>query len=407
MSAARPFAVSFAVTPRFDVFYALYALANAAPSPSDEWKERAIARLPEDFGRVAGRVAPVPLFWPLLADALQQTSGEMAFDEIVDAIRALPAEELTTNIVSGIFHDSGTVRSLVSGHKKLRDVVSQDGSESGELLRAFGLRPFDSMSRSAKAISALLLHPDAFREDLALVLEQFWSTTFRDDWSGLEAPLRADSFRMRDLAEERAIEDLARELELPVVFDRKASEVRPRSGPAIPYGRIDTCCLIPSAFNTRHWWAKYETKSGRVSLYFPITRDASAANRRATDAARSSAPGAHARPKVDAESVFRALGDTTRYAIASVLARTPTTSAELARMLGVSKPTITHHVQALRSAGLIAETPKGGSVRLSLNRETVGAISEAAVGQLFASKADLSLGTTRKRRAGQDAGKEI
>jgi DNA-binding transcriptional ArsR family regulator len=380
------------------VFYALYTLANPAPSALDAWKGQAIARLPEDFGRVAARVAPVPLFWPLLADVLQQTSGEIAFDEILEAIRTMPAEELTTNILSGIFHDSETVRVLVSGKKKLRDVVSGAGNGANELLRAFGLHPFNPTSRSAKAISALLLRPDAFRDELALVLAQFWKTTFHEDWSALETVLRADSFRMRDLAEEKPIEELARELELPVVFDRKAREIRPRSGPAIPYDRIDACCVMPSGFNTRHWWAKYETKSGRVSLYFPSMRDTSAVNRIATDATRHGTSTTNAAARLDPESVFRALGDTTRYAIASILARTPTTSAELARKLGVSKPTITHHVQAMRSAGLIAEAPAGSSVRLSLNRETVGAISEAAVGQLFSSTADLSLDTTRKRR---------
>jgi DNA-binding transcriptional ArsR family regulator len=406
MSAARSFAVTFAVTPRFDVFYALYTLGNPAPSELDAWKTQAIARLPEDFGRVAARVAPVPLFWPLLADALQQTSGEIAFDEILEAIRTMPAEELTTNILSGIFHDSETVRVLVTGKKKLRDVISGAGNGANELLRAFGLHPFDPTSRSAKAISALLLRPDAFRDELALVLAQFWKTTFHEDWSALETVLRAESFRMRDLAEEKPIEELARELELPVVFDRKAREIRPRSGPAIPYDRIDACCVMPSGFNTRHWWAKYETKSGRVSLYFPTMRDTSAVNRIAADATRHGTSTTNAAARLDPESVFRALGDTTRYAIASILARTPTTSAELARKLGVSKPTITHHVQAMRSAGLIAEAPAGSSVRLSLNRETVGAISEAAVGQLFSSTADLSLDTTRKRR-GADHEKKL
>lgn len=405
MSAARSFVLTFAVTPRFDLFYALYTLANPAPSSLDEWKEHAIARLPEDFGSVAARLAPVPLFWPLLADTVQQASGELAFDEIVDAIRAMPPEELTTNILSGIFRDSGIVRSLVSGKAKLREVVSRDG-QGGELLRAFGLRPFDPESRSVKAIAALLRSPNVFRDELARVLEQFWTATFRERWSALESPLRAESFRMRDLAEERPIEDVARELDLPVVFDPDDKEVRPRTGPALPYERIDTCCVIPSGFNTRHWWAKYETKSGRLSLYFPIMRDGSLVNRRATDAAGSRTSFAHTVSALDAESVFRALGDTTRYAIASILARTPTTSADLARTLGVSKPTITHHVQALRSAGLIAESPAGGSVRLSLKRETIGAISEAAVGQLFSSTADLSLGTTRKRRSGRQPEKK-
>jgi DNA-binding transcriptional ArsR family regulator len=102
--------------------------------------------------------------------------------------------------------------------------------------------------------------------------------------------------------------------------------------------------------------------------------------------------------EVNAESVFRALGDTTRYAIASILARTPTSSADLARSLNVSKPTITHHVHALRSAGLLTETPAGGSTKLSLRVDTVAALSGAAIDQLFSSTGELSLSTTRKRR---------
>jgi DNA-binding transcriptional ArsR family regulator len=154
--------------------------------------------------------------------------------------------------------------------------------------------------------------------------------------------------------------------------------------------------MIPSAFNTRRWWAKYETKTGRVSLYFPILRDATAANRIVADAWDTRTPSSHS--DVNAEAVFRALGDTTRYAIASILARAPTTSADLSRSLRVSKPTITHHVQALRAAGLIAETPVGGSTKLTLSRETVASVSEAALEQLFSSTGDLSLVTTRKRR---------
>src|SRR6202158_327256 len=103
MLSDRAFPVAFAVTPRFDVFYALYTLTHKAPSVLDDWKERAMVRLPRDFGRIAVRVAPVPLFWPLFADSLQRTQGEMTFDEIVSSIREMPLDDLKSNILSGIF----------------------------------------------------------------------------------------------------------------------------------------------------------------------------------------------------------------------------------------------------------------------------------------------------------------
>jgi ArsR family transcriptional regulator len=361
MARTAPLRIDFAVTPRFDVFYALFVLTGSAPSPLDSWKARANARLPRDFERVARRVAPLPIFWPLLADAIQGVAGEVSFDEMLTAIRGMRADDLTRNVLSGML-------------------------------------PYNATSPAKRAINTLTSDPKSYRDELCLVLERFWESVFRSDWNALESRLHAESFRMRDLREEVSTAELGRELNLPVTLDDHAREVRPRSGDAVAYDRIERCYIVPSAFNTRRLWAKYETPSSqKVTLYFPIARDLAVTNRLGAEI--SSTPETHANKDINAESVFRALGDTTRYAIASILARTPTTSAELARSLKVSKPTITHHVHALRSAGLITETPGRGSTKLSLSRATVAALSGAAVEQLFASTAGLTLGTTRKRRS--------
>ena len=399
-SASPP--IKFVVTPRFEAFYALYALTSNAPTQLDRWKKRVLPRLPRDFERVSKRVAPVPLFWPLLADALQRTPGEMTFGEILSTVREMPAEELKANVLSGIFHDPATVQSLVAREKSLREVLTNDrlSGEGGELLTHFGLRPYSADSHAVAAMTRLLSNPASFRDELALVLHRFWQTGFKRDWSALEPVLRAESFHMGALHENASLAGLTRELNLPVAVDEDAGELRPKTGPAIKYDRVVCVYIIPSAFNTRRWWAKYETRPQQFSLYFPIARAAASPNRIVehdwAEQAHESSP--RAQRAVNAESVFRALGDTTRYAIASVLARTPTTSAELARSLRVSKPTITHHVQALRAAGLIEEEPDGGSTRLTLNRETVASLSNAAVDQLFSSTGDLALVTTRKRR---------
>ena len=395
-SASPP--IEFLVTPRFEAFYALYTLTSSAPTQLDRWKERALLRLPRDFERVAKRVAPVPLFWPLLADALQRTPGEMTFEDILSTVREMPPEELKADIVSGIFHDAGTVQSLITGKKTLKQILANEKLPGGELLTHFGLRPYSADSHATSAMARLLSKPELFRDELALVLQRFWQTGFKRDWAALEPLLRSESFHLKDLYENSSLAELTRELSLPVAVDQESGELRPKSGPAIRTERVDRLYVIPSGFNTRRWWAKYETKPERFSLYFPIARGAASANRIVDEdwqAPESLRKSSH---PVNAESVFRALGDTTRYAIASVLARTPTTSAELARSLRVSKPTITHHIQALRQAGLIDEEPGGGSNRLSLNRETVAGLSNVAVEQLFSSTGELTLVTTRKRR---------
>ena len=395
MAKASPLPVEFAVTPRFDIFYALYTLTSSSRTPLDRWRERALLRLPRDFDRVAKRVAPVPLFWPLLADALQGTAGEISFDAILVSLRELSAEDLKKNVLSGIFHDRGAVDSLVSRKQSLRQLLRDEKLPGGELLVHFGLRPYSARSHAAEAITRLLSGPNAFRDELSLILQRFWQSGFERDWAGLEPGLRTDAERMQRIHAEGTAGGLAREVDLPVSLDDRAREITARSGAPVGFDRVDHCYIIPSAFNTRRWWAKYETSAGRVSLYFPITSASNSPNTIGEDTPpRQGVSKATVRP----EAVFRALGDTTRYAIASILARTPTTSADLARSLGVSKPTITHHVQALRAADLIEEMSEGGSTRLTLRRDTIDALSTAAAEQLFSSIGDLPLLTTRKRR---------
>jgi len=398
MATAPSLRVEFGVTPRFDIFYALYTLGSIAPTPLDVWKNMARSRLPHDFAKHASRVAPLPIFWPLLADAAQNVPGEISFDELVSTIGETSPANLQRNILGGIFHHRATVESLLNGQASLKQIVGDDDLPGAELLAAFGLKPYDAGSASVRAINSLLNAPGPFRDELIRVLQVFWNDGFHADWNALEPALRDESFRMRDVRDEWRSSPLDAQLNLPVVLDDGAQQIRPKTGTPIRYQQIERCYVIPSAFNTRKWWTKYESGSSRVTLYFPVAQDLQAANRIArTDLAVTTRAAAR-RSDINAESVFRALGDTTRYAIASILARTPTTSAELARSLKVSKPTITHHVQALRSAGLIKETPSGGSTKLSLSRDTVAALSGAAVEQLFSSSGELNLGTTRRRR---------
>ena len=399
MSPGNSLPIEYAVTPRFDIFYALYTLTNAAPSPLDPWKERALLRLPRDFERVAKRVAPAPLFWPLLADLPQSLPGEIGFDELVEHIRKMSADAVRVSVLSGVFRDRETVQSLVDRRKTLRQTLADKELPGAELLSHFGLRPYSPKSPASNAIEGMLDEPETFRDELALVLERFWQTVFRRDWLAIEPTLRADSFRMRDLQESSALPDFARELNFPLTVDISSAALQSRSGQAIEFSTVDRLYVLPSGFNTRRWWAKYEWKGGRFRLYFPVLGDSALVNEIAEDAPGKE-PGVTQLPAkaVNAEAVFRALGDATRFAIASILARAPTSSADLARRLGVSKPTITHHIQAMRAANLITEMADAGSTRLSLNPETLRGLSAAVVDQLFSSTDDLQLATTRKRQ---------
>jgi len=56
---------------------------------------------------------------------------------------------------------------------------------------------------------------------------------------------------------------------------------------------------------------------------------------------------------------FAALGDPTRRTILERVAAKPSSVAELARGLPVSRPAVSQHLRVLKEAGLVAETPAG------------------------------------------------
>jgi DNA-binding transcriptional ArsR family regulator len=306
--------------------------------------------------------------------------------------------ELRANVIGGIFHHRPTVGALLTREKTLRQVLTDEKHPDAAILTHFGLRPYSAGSAAAGAMSTLLSEPASYRDGVIDVLGKFWESGFRGDWESLDPTLSRAAARVVSLVDADSISGVATELRLPVAFDEETDALRTKSGALIEARKIEHCYIVPSAFNTRRWWAKYESPANRVALYFPVWAGAEAANALSTDPDEAGKADSNvgSRPAMSAETVFRALGDTTRYAIASILARNPTSSAELSRILKVSKPTITHHVHTLRAAGLITEEAGGGSSRLSLNREAVEALSNAAVRDLFRSTGELKLLTTRR-----------
>jgi DNA-binding transcriptional ArsR family regulator len=100
----------------------------------------------------------------------------------------------------------------------------------------------------------------------------------------------------------------------------------------------------------------------------------------------------------DPALMFRALGDATRYTIAGMIARAPMTSAELARRLDISKPTMAHHLRALRAAGLVNEETRGTRIVLTLDRAVLEGVSDAAVAQLFGASDAAPVRRSRRSR---------
>jgi len=65
--------------------------------------------------------------------------------------------------------------------------------------------------------------------------------------------------------------------------------------------------------------------------------------------------------------LFKALNDTTRREILELLKKKDLTAGEIADQFNISKPSISHHLDLLRQAGLVESVKEGQYIYYSLN----------------------------------------
>ncbi len=66
-------------------------------------------------------------------------------------------------------------------------------------------------------------------------------------------------------------------------------------------------------------------------------------------------------------SLFRALNDTTRREILELLKNKDLTAGEIADHFNISKPSISHHLDILKQAGLVESVRQGQFIYYSIN----------------------------------------
>ena len=78
--------------------------------------------------------------------------------------------------------------------------------------------------------------------------------------------------------------------------------------------------------------------------------------------------------------LFKALGDPARVRIVNLLATSaePVCACELYEPLGLSQPTVSHHLKKLTDAGLLAREQRGKWAHFSLRREAVEMLAAVA-----------------------------
>jgi len=345
----------------------------------DLWRSQALDRFPLENWALR---LPSGL-WPAVADIVE-IAPTVDFKDILLALRKLPAREQQERVLIGLFHYEHTVTALLDEGETIAEVVAGLGKSKREWLAYVGLYPFEEGSPTDFALTQLIRAPEKFRSKLIETLELFWQLVFSQTWETLAPSLTASAIEMKRLFDKCNFSEFIRHTLLPIEVDEKKNVLRAlRGGYEIKLENLGRCTFVPSVFNDRRLWTTFESPKPQ-SPWFPyIDLDVMLSMGFATHGAPEAA--------TDIALILRALGDTTRFALVSLLGRHPQTSVELASMLTVSKPTISHHIHILRSAGLIHETTHGGSVLISLRRGPFEQLSELAVTRIFESQVPLEL----------------
>ena len=373
-------AIDVSVTPRFEVFYALQVLQTGAGEHLQRWRREMQRRLTPRIRSSLTRVAPSPLMWPLLADALCDSQPAPTFTEMMADMRGMGDEFFGRAVLKGVFKTLGAVEALLSKQATLAATISHEAETQERLLTMLGLYPVSAKSGSTAAFSRLVNEPAEYREEVINVVVQFWAAGFAETWGTLEPQLRDRARALKQEIARDGAPEFARAAGLPVsIDDEKVKSLRGTT--SVQRSDVAGIHIVPSAFNTSDLWAAYRESNGKTRFFFPIF---------------DSTLSPDTRIAIEPSLVFSALGDTTRYAIASTIAQKPMTSVELARAFGVSKPTISHHVHLLRAAGLLEETHTEDGTLLALNRRVLERASGAAAREMFSDTADETVKRTRK-----------
>lgn len=86
-------------------------------------------------------------------------------------------------------------------------------------------------------------------------------------------------------------------------------------------------------------------------------------------------------------SVFKALADATRQKIVEMLMEHDMAAGEIAAAFDMAQPSVSHHLNVLKQAGLIRDRREGQSIIYSLDREAIEACRATAfVQKIFVRK---------------------
>ena len=378
----------FQASVHYEIFFALQALTDPQARIHPEWKQKAQAALPPVFRRRFEALGPSSFLWPCIADAIEEEENCNEFRQLIAALEALPIADFQHRILLGAIHDPKLVQSMTHKGKSLFDAIKNVQRTKQEWLGFIGLYPYQKHSPFVRALESLLRAPQEFRKEIIFLLKSFWNSFFEQTWSRLQPKFQRSLQEKERLFQSSSLKEFAQFSLLRVEVSEEQGYLKAvRGGFRIPLRELKQIYFLPSCFNDRRHWTCYD----RIAC-FPYFDPAIS-----IDVQTSVARAIIADPELDPALIFAALGDSTRFAIVSIVARSATSSAELGRLLGLTPATVSHHVHLLREAGLLQEVAEGKSLCLSLNREVIESLSQLAIEKLYESKSEVSMKKTRNK----------
>jgi DNA-binding transcriptional ArsR family regulator len=248
---------------------------------------------------------------------------------VIWAMRQIPAGERPVQLVNLHETDDAVCETF-------RKVVERRTWDKNDLDSIKSILDKHNKTHLAKNLPALLdwwSRPDELGELYLSALESYYKGFFAEEEKRIAPILRSELERAQELAQRLDLPDLLVELSQGVHFEQSLE--------------VDELVLVPGYWNT-------------PLIVFPMIGPKSMLfmfGARPGDMAL--VPG---EPVPDTLlRVLKAIADPTRLRILNYLSQDKLTPAELARRLRLRAPTVTHHLSALRLAGLVHVTLESGS----------------------------------------------
>ncbi len=386
----------FSVSLRFELFYSLGVLLDPESRIHQGWKQQATAKLGQEFFDRLSVVGHAWQIWVALPTLLPADQSEFTFEEVEKSLSEMEIRDWQEKLLFACLHFPDLVTEILEGKCNLKRAINKSPKRKKEWFSFTGLYPYDEDQPIVQNYESLIARPDQHRQEILSLLCIYWDEVFRDTWRLCSPALERSAAAKERLFAVCTFEEFTREALLRVELDTEKGVLHAvRGGEQNDQSHIEQCTFSPSAFNDRRVWSALKSARSKTDdcVFFPyfdpeIQLDLVEVNH--VEGLTS--------PEIDAFLVFKALGDSTRFAIAGLMAQKPRSATELASLLEVSKPTISHHLEAMRSANLLREEPEAGSVKLTLVRETIEKVSGQAIGKLFHSDNVFPIKRSRRQK---------